>query len=234
MSRFGNALDKGIDILEVLEASEQPLSFTDLRNRVDIPQASFARYLKVLVQRGYVRQESGGGYILGWRAVQLGLAGLSRSPLPGTVRPHLEFITETAEESAEFALFEGVDFIFLDRAECPRSVVLKARPGSRFGITGNTAIGMIALSFGWKGKDALCTEESMMRIRKEGFAWKLQNSNEVYRGAAPLFNHTGACVGCIVIAAPAFRVKNKEKNLFKRILKKEAEKISVKLGCTEK
>ena len=54
MARFGNALDKGIDILEIIESSEEPLSFSDLRSRISIPQASFARYLKVLAERGYV------------------------------------------------------------------------------------------------------------------------------------------------------------------------------------
>ncbi len=234
MARFGNALDKGLDILESLESSQEPLSFSALRNSISIPQASFARYLKVLAGRGYVRQVNGGGYVLGWRAVQLGLAGLSRSPLPGAAKPHLEMIMNSTKESAELAVFEGSDFIFLERVESPRSVVLKARAGSRFGITDNTAIGALALSLGWQSKNTDLKSQDKKKILNENFAWKLQNNNEVYRGAAPLFNHTGACIGSIGIAAPAFRVKNKEKTLFKKLLKKEAEKISVKLGYLKK
>ena len=73
MAHFGKALDLGLDILEALQKAEQPLAFGELKEKLDIAPASFARFLKLLTGRGYVMQTAGGRYTVGWRAVELGL-----------------------------------------------------------------------------------------------------------------------------------------------------------------
>jgi DNA-binding IclR family transcriptional regulator len=234
MMRIGNALQKGLDILESLQTAGEPLSFGDLRKKVKTPQASFARYLKVLCDRGYVIRNGGGDYSIGYRSIQLGLYGLSQLKLHGMARPHLDEITEKVKESTELAVLENQDFIFLDRVECPRSVILKARPGSSFGITDGNAIGSLALAFGMSGKRRHTSKKAFEKIRDQEFSGQLQNSNEVYRGAAPFFNHTGTCIGALCIAAPAFRVKKKEKALFKKLLIEHANEVSTKLGYIPK
>jgi DNA-binding IclR family transcriptional regulator len=233
MTRVGNALQKGLDILETLQAADGPLPFGELRKRVKVSQASFARYLKVLADRGYVARNGRGNYSIGYRTIRLGLHGLSRLELPGIAHAHLDDITERVKESTELAVFEGDDFIFLDRVECPRSVVLRARPGSSFGISDNNAIGSLALAFGRKGKAAKLTKKNLEAIHARGFAEQLQNNDEVYRGAAPLFGYTGSCIGALCVAAPAFRVTKKEKTLFRKVLVEHARKVSRTLGYAE-
>jgi IclR family acetate operon transcriptional repressor len=232
MTRVGNALQKGLDILETLQEADGPLPFGELRKRVNVSQASFARYLKVLSDRGYVARDDG-GYKIGYRTIRLGLHGLSRLELPGIARAHLDRTTEQVRESTELAVFEGGDFIFLDRVECPRSVVLRARPGSSFGISDNNAIGTLALAFGWKGKATRLTKKKLEAIHAQGFAEQLQNNDEVYRGGAPLLDHAGSCIGALCIAAPAFRVTKKEKALFRKVLIEHAHAVSGKLGYAE-
>ncbi len=230
MTRVGNALQKGLDILESLQDAGEPLSFGELRKRVKVSQASFARYLKVLSDRGYVTRNGGGDYSIGYRTIRLGLHGLSQLELHEIARTHLGEITERVKESAELAVFQGGDFIFLDRVECPRSVVLRARPGSSFGISDHNAIGALALAFGRKGKATRTSKKALEEIRARGFAEQLQNNDEVYRGAAPLLDHAGTCMGALCVAAPAFRVKQKEKTLFRKVLIEHANRVSVKLG----
>ena len=73
MASFGKALDKGLDILEVLADEDQPLSFTALREKIDVSPASFARFLKQLVERGYaeedIRKILGGNFMRVFRQV---------------------------------------------------------------------------------------------------------------------------------------------------------------------
>jgi hypothetical protein len=65
-------------------------------------------------------------------------------------------------------------------------------------------------------------------IRRTGFAEKLQNEGEVWRGSAAV-TEAGRCVGCLVIAAPAFRVGATKRRSCRRLLLRHAEELSVEL-----
>ena len=225
----GKALTKGLDILEALAASDGPVSFGDLRGRVNVSPASFARFLRILTDRGYASRDPSGRYRLSWRAAHVGLRARESSGLHAVARPHLEEITAATQESSELAAFDGKDFIFLDRLECPRSVVLKARPGSRYPVQDSNAIGLLGLAAGY-GRGGL-PEGVAEAVRETAFAEMLHNSNEVYRAAGAVADHTGRWIGCLCVAAPAFRVGRAEKRAFRGILVDHARQVSGKLGA---
>jgi len=230
MPDFGKALTVGLDLLEALEQAKSPLSFAELSRRVQTSPASFTRFLKILVQRGYVQQMPDGAYALGWRLAQLGEKTLAESPLRIAATPHLRAIVDVTQESAECAVFEPDGFVFLDRVESPRSVVLKARPGSRFGLQDTTAVGRLAICLGLAHGPAECSPSEQEAIRQRGFAERLQNRDEVYRAAAAVFDGRGVCVGCLCIGAPAFRVGAAERQQFADLLKQHAADVSRALG----
>jgi DNA-binding IclR family transcriptional regulator len=230
MAHFGKALDLGLDILEALQKSPEPLAFGELKEKLDIAPASFARFLKLLAERGYVMQNGGGRYTVGWRAVELGLAGLSRTSLNTIGRPALEEVMRVTQESAELAVFDDNDFLFIDREECPRSVILAARPGSRFPVSDHTAIGWLAMAHGIAGKGPKVPAAKLKKVLADGYAGKLQNNNEVFRGAAVLTNHKGQAIGALCVAAPAFRVKARAKKTFQTLLVQQARKTSKRMG----
>lgn len=230
MANFGKALQGGLDILDALQQAETPLAYAQLSRRVDMSPASFTRFLKILVARGLVRQEVDGRYALGWKCAQLGQLVLAASPLRAAAAPHLKEIAAATEESAESLTFEAGAFFFLDRVESPRSVVLKARPGSRFAIHDGTAIGRLALCLGVAPGRVGCSTREKERIRRTGYAGMLQNNNEVYRGAAAVFDARGVCVGCLCVGAPAFRVRRAERKRFQELLARHAGEVSRCLG----
>ncbi|MBN1674678.1 MAG: helix-turn-helix domain-containing protein [Kiritimatiellae bacterium] len=228
---FGKALIKGLDILERLRAADDGrLAFSALRERVEAAPASFARFLKILVERGYVTRESSGTYRLGWQLAEHGRAALETWSLQKLARPRLRLLVEATGESAEAAVFDDGHFIFVDRAESTRSVVLKAQAGSRFGVSENTALGLLALAFDLPGNKGAASGAQLAAIRREGFAQKLQNNEEVYRAAAAVRDCAGVCTGCLCIAAPAFRVGRGEKARFKRLLTEQARDLSRELA----
>jgi len=232
---YGKALRKGLDILEAVRAAgADGIGYGALRDRIETAPASFARFLKILSERGYVSKGSDGAYRPGWQ-----LAAHSRAALAGyDVRElscsHLRRLVDETEESAEAAVYEGGHFLFVARAESPRSVVLQARAGSRFPIRGTTALGLLALAFGLAETDDTTRPEDLAGIRRDGFTELLQNSDEVYRGAAALRDGQGALIGCLCVAAPAFRVRQKERALFRRLLTAHAVEVSRALGWTGK
>lgn len=230
MPHFGKALDLGLDLLEALQKAGEPLSFKELQDQVAIAPASYARFLKLLCNRGYIHQDQDGHYSVGWRAVELGLAGLSQNSIQTISRPHLEALTRATGESSELAVFDRSDFLFLDRIESSRSIVLAAKPGSRFGISDHTAIGWLGIAWDYPFTGKKPAAKTITQIRKAGYAGKLQNNGEVFRGAAAIHNYSGSCIGALCIAAPAFRTGKKEKKQFQELLIKHAGEISRALG----
>ncbi len=233
MAEFGKALSKGLEILEALHAAEAPLTFAALRHSVDVAPASFTRFLKILAARGYAARAADGRYRLGWRLAQLGQAALERRPLQVAAQPHLQELVDKTGEAAEVVEFDDDGFLFLARQESPKAVVLKARPGSRFGFSDNNAMGRLGLAFS-TGKESgrALPAATAAAVRAAGFAEMLQNNREVYRAAAAVNAHPGECCGCLVIAAPAFRVGSRKRAGFKRLLLKHAREVSVALGCS--
>jgi len=229
MPAFGKALEKGLDLIDRLAISDQRLTFTELRSQLDISPASFARFLKILAQRGYVQRDRTGRYRLGWRLAQLGQAALDASRLRQLAEPHLQAIRQATRETAELAEYQDDHFQFLARLESPQSILLRAQPGSRFRICGGTAIGVLALAHGLG--DAKPLKASVAKaVRKACLAEGFQNANEAYRAAAPVFNATGRLMACLVVAAPAFRMKAKERRANKKVLCSQAKALSQVLG----
>ncbi len=232
LSSFGKALTSGLDIIEALEVTPGPLSFSELQNQVKVSAASFARFLKLLVDRGYVMRDESGKYQLGWRLAQAGQKVMADIPLRVLAANHLRQIVEETNESAESVLYVPDGFVFLQRVECDRSVVLRAQPGTLFRCNDTTAIGRLAICLGLVPGHAQCMAKEKDKIRRIGFAQMLQNNNEVYRGAAAVYNRSGVCIGCVVIGAPAFRVKAQNRKKFQDLLLDHAARISQKLGFT--
>ena len=226
---FGKALEKGLDLLERLAQSGTPLAFTELRSQLDASPASFARFLKILARRGYVQHDRTGRYRLGWRLAQLGQVVLDASRLRQMADPHLQAIRKATRETAELAEFQDGHFQFLARLESPQSILLRARPGSRFPVTSGTAIGILGLAYGLGGTEPL-EAPGANAIRRACFAEGFQNDNEAYRAAAPLIDATGHCIACLVVAAPAFRMDTTRRRTNKKVLCAQARALSRLLG----
>lgn len=229
MARFGKALTKGLDILDLFVLEQRSLSYGEIKDRLDIPPASFARFLKILTERGYVRRLENNKYCLGWSSANIGFSAVQSMPLREICRPHLEHIATEVEESTELVAYEKGFFFFLDRVQCSRSVVLQATPGSRYPDSPDTALGWIAAAYNLSEPSRGFRQKECERIRKEKYYQRLQNDNEVYRGASPVFTHA-SCVGAICIAAPAFRVTAGKKRQFKKLLQTHAQRISQTLS----
>jgi DNA-binding IclR family transcriptional regulator len=229
MAEFGKALRAGLDIVEALHDADGPVTFGNLRERIDVSAASFTRFLGMLCDRGYVRR-SDAGYVLGGRLAELGRAALEASSLRRPAEPFLRELRGATEEAAELAEFQDGQFVFLERLESPRAVVLRARPGSRFPIHASNAIGRLAIACGCAGADGgVLDARTAERIRREGFDEMLQNNDECWRGAAVVRGPGGDCAGALVIAAPAFRVGDPERARYRELLTDAARRLSEQL-----
>ncbi|MCW5771508.1 MAG: helix-turn-helix domain-containing protein, partial [Rhodospirillaceae bacterium] len=83
-------IDVALDILEFLAKSERPQALSELARVLDISKPRMHRYLRALLQRDYVRQESETSrYEISAKLLALGEAVRDRFEIARVVRPEM-------------------------------------------------------------------------------------------------------------------------------------------------
>ncbi len=100
------ALERGLDLLELISKSERGLSYSEILETCGIPTASAARLLKVLVNRGYLAKDGSGLYLLGKGAVYLGAESI-RDRLIRAGEPLLESLRSRTGNTALLIYWGG-------------------------------------------------------------------------------------------------------------------------------
>jgi ribose transport system substrate-binding protein len=113
-------LSKALDIQEVLERAQEPMSLEDIYKAAKCPKTTAYRILKTYVHRGYFLQSPKGLYRIASqpRKIRFGYAAQS-SDLPFS-----QTVTESLQRAA---LSHGVDLLVMDNHYDPQTAVANAR-----------------------------------------------------------------------------------------------------------
>jgi IclR family pca regulon transcriptional regulator len=123
-------LEKGLAVIEAFGIRNSPLTLSDAAEITGHSRASARRSLLTLQRLGYV--ESDGRYFrLAPRALRLGHAYVTSTPLSKQVQPILEAVSERTQESSSLAVLDGIDVVFVARAATRRSLTNGLGVGSR-------------------------------------------------------------------------------------------------------
>ena len=125
------ALEKGLDILEYLSASNVPRTQAEIARALDRTSSEIFRMLDHLEQRHYlIRDEHSGRYSLSLRLFEL---AHTHSPIEQVLRQAREpmhgFAT-SARESVHLGTLQGRDLLILAQQESPEQVRLSLSVGS--------------------------------------------------------------------------------------------------------
>lgn len=137
------SVDRALDLLEVLAASEQPLGVSELAARTGLAEGTAHRLLRALVHRGYVAQDSARKYGLGTAALVLGDAS-SRSLARGA-QPFLRQMVDVSGETANLAVLDGDRVVYVAQAASPRRLRMFAEVG-RSVPAHSTAVGKVLVA----------------------------------------------------------------------------------------
>lgn len=135
-----------IDILEILAASEQPLSLTELQRELDVPKSSLHGLLRTLVARGWVQTDSRRTtYSVGLRALRAGATFLDRDPVVQVANAALTRLRTELDETVHLARLDGAEIVYLASRESPHFVRVSSRLGRRLPAHA-TALGKAVLA----------------------------------------------------------------------------------------
>lgn len=137
------AVERALDVLEALAASDTPLGVTALANQTELPVGTIHRLLRTLAARGFVRQEASREYALGPASVRVGQAGGRAIGTPA--RPYLSRLVEISGETANLAVLEGDHVVYVAQVPSPHRLRMFAEVG-RHVTAHSTAVGKVLLA----------------------------------------------------------------------------------------
>lgn len=243
------ALERGINIIELLEKYPKGLSFSEIYMKLKIPKPSIVRFLQVLLRRKYLKQENR-IYKLGLKFLSLGSEVQSSLDLREVAKPFMEELLQKIDETIELEIFDNGSLLVIEKLESSNSVRLFSKIGGRYENLHSNAPGKVVIAFlpekeslKWIKTHSLTKltpytitnleelKKELIEIKNKKIAFDFRETRlEVSRIASPLFNHNSEFVGVIDIAGTYFRINQKNKYKLGNIVKEFASKISMGLG----
>jgi IclR family transcriptional regulator, acetate operon repressor len=154
------SVDRALDVLEALAEAGRPLGVSELGERTGLPQGTAHRILQSLQERGYVRRDGARKYSVGTAAVRL--ADAAQRSLARTARPYLAELVAISGETANLAVLEGLDVVYVAQVPSPHTLRMFAEVG-RHVPPHSTAVGKVLLA-------AMPREEALGILRRTGLA----------------------------------------------------------------
>ena len=123
------SIERAFDLLEMLADAGGALGLSELSTVSGLPLPTVHRLMRTLVKRGYVRQEASRRYTLGSRLIRLG--EISSQTLGTWLRPFLAQLVRLTGETANLAMLDGDEVVYIAQVPSPHSMRMFTEPGRR-------------------------------------------------------------------------------------------------------
>jgi DNA-binding IclR family transcriptional regulator len=238
---------RAVRILDLLAHSDEPLTLTEIADRLDIPKSTAYGILRDLVQEAFVATSKPTAYSIGLRAFEIGSAHLRRVGVPGIVTPELNRLTSALGVTSHYAILDRTDVVYLCKEDPPGlGVRLASSVGARLPAH-LTAVGKACLAWvdqellvdhvaaGPSGQDSMSAllprlRAELEQVRRLGFA---TDDGQVAPGiacaAAPVFDVSG-CRGALGVSYMRDQIGDQDELV--RSVRETAGRITALLGGT--
>jgi len=140
------ALEKGLDILELLAAERAPLNLSTISERLGRSAGELFRMLQVLEYKGFIRFADGGGYVLTNKLFALGMTQAPIRSLLEVALPIMRRLSHAIGQSCHIAVPSEDQIVVVARIERPGDLGFSVRVGYRRDITKATS-GLVLFAF---------------------------------------------------------------------------------------
>jgi len=140
------ALDKGLDILELLAGVDGGLTQAEIAKRLGRSPNEFYRMLDRLVRRGYVTRPDGDRYSLTLKLFGLGQLHAPVRRLVSYATPLMRELAETSQQANQLVVFDRGSAVVIAQQEAPDYWGISIRVGSHISLF-DTGSGHVLLAF---------------------------------------------------------------------------------------
>jgi DNA-binding IclR family transcriptional regulator len=141
------ALEKGLDILELLAAHAAPLTMSQMATELGRSLGELFRMVEALIRRGYIAQaQDGEGLELTNKLFALALARAPAKNLLEQALPEMRKLTRTIGQSCHLAVASEEQMVVIARIEAPGNEGYSVRVGNRRPLVASTS-GLVLYAF---------------------------------------------------------------------------------------
>ena len=159
------ALEKGLDVIELLAAEKTPLNLSAISQRLGRSSGELFRMLQVLEFKGFITtSESGTGYVLTNKLFALAMAQAPVRSLVETALPIMRRLTHEIGQSCHIAVASEDQIVVITRIERPGDLGFSVRIGYRREIVRATS-GLVL--FAYQNEDVRRTWLKRCRLKGE-------------------------------------------------------------------
>jgi DNA-binding IclR family transcriptional regulator len=141
------ALEKGLDVIELLAAEKSPLNLSAVSQRLGRSSGELFRMLQVLEFKGFITTaDDGSGYVLTNKLFALAMAQAPVRSLVETALPVMRKLTQDIGQSCHIAVASEDQIVVISRIERPGDLGFSVRIGYRREIARATS-GLVLFAF---------------------------------------------------------------------------------------
>ncbi|WP_346923020.1 IclR family transcriptional regulator [Glutamicibacter creatinolyticus] len=246
-SRGASVIVNVVDVLRCFTTERPEVGVTDIAAEVGLHKSSVSRILATLEQERIVeRDQETRKFRLGLGLIAITGPLLANLNVRRVAYPVLNDLCERSGETAVLNIWDGGESVSVEQIPSKRNVKHTSVMGSRYATGLSATVQMFlahetrdqALELIDSGAISLPaqtdTGEYLKRLqsaREAGFAINYGETSQDEVGvAAPVFDHRGQLVACVMIAAPYYRVSTEVLQDLTRQTMRAAAEVSVRLG----
>ncbi len=236
-------------MLEALAATDGGATLTVLAARLGMPAPTAHRLLATLEASGYVQADDNGTWLVGVRAFRVGAAFLQHRNLVVQAFPFLKSLMERAGETANLAVIESGEAVFVEQVQCRELMRMSVKLGARAPLHASgvgkamlaamddqaigRAIGRAPLSRHTPQtltrRDALLAEFAATRLR--GYAIDDEEHAEGLRCvAAAVLDEHGEPWAALSLAGPTTRLTRERVAMLGMLVRETAQALTTAVG----
>ena len=153
------ALEKGLDVLELLAAEPHALTLQDIAQRLERTPNELYRMLDVLVRRRYLARGPDSSYVLTLRLFELAQWHPPVDRLLDAAMPHMQALARQTGQSNHLCVHHDARLVVLARAEPPEPMSALVRQGAHFAFHDDRVSARVITAFQSDDRRALLFEE---------------------------------------------------------------------------
>jgi DNA-binding IclR family transcriptional regulator len=141
------ALEKGLDVLELLACAKSPMTLSQISTRLDRSVSELFRMVQVLESRGYVGlAPSGEGFELTNKLFSLGISRGPSQNLLASALPMMQALSEQTRQACHIAIASDDRMVVIARIEAPGDLGFSVRVGYQRPLAHSTS-GLVLYAF---------------------------------------------------------------------------------------
>jgi DNA-binding IclR family transcriptional regulator len=241
------ALEKGLDILEMLCRSDTPLSQKEIAKRLGRSVSEIYRMVSCLLERNYVSQVDENTYTITTKLYELSHVNPPTQRLLFEAMPVMQRLAKELDQSCHLTVYSQGKQLVLAKVDAPSGMGFSVRTGSELDVL-ISASGRVLLAFQNSETTKLWIEESIQRrpdqsnpqieiilgtIRKIGYeSVPSVQVRGLYAVSFPILDTQGRALAAITVPYAERIDQNQRKSIpeVTSLLGTAANTISIKVG----